>query len=88
MSRAISEDLTGGQSGRRNSDYGGPLVWSNVGALDGACHPDYSMGYSDPKHALRVAQQDVRSTTGIGTDQLWAALRQWGAATLMEREGY
>jgi hypothetical protein len=30
----------------------------------------------------RVAQQYVRATAGIGTDQLWAALRQWGAATL------
>jgi len=26
-------------------------------------------------------------TTGIGTDQSWAALRQWGAATLTGREG-
>ena len=24
--------------------------------------------------------------TGIGTDQLWAALRQWGAATLTPRD--
>jgi len=30
----------------------------------------------------RVAQQYARATTGIATDQLWAALRQWGAATL------
>jgi hypothetical protein len=36
----------------------------------------------------RVAQQYARVTTGIGTDQLWAALRQWGAATLTGREGY
>jgi len=36
----------------------------------------------------RVAQQYARATTGIGTDQLWAALRQWGAATLTGREGY
>jgi hypothetical protein len=35
----------------------------------------------------RVAQQFARVTTGIGTDQLWAALRQWGAATLTGREG-
>jgi len=35
----------------------------------------------------RVAQQYARMTTGIGTDQLWAALRQWGAATLTGREG-
>jgi hypothetical protein len=35
----------------------------------------------------RVAQQYARVTTGIGTDQLWAALRQWGAATLTGREG-
>ena len=35
----------------------------------------------------RVAQQYARATTGIGTDQLWAALRQWGAATLTGREG-
>ena len=35
----------------------------------------------------RVAQQYARVTTGIGTDQLWAALRQWGAATLTSREG-
>jgi len=35
----------------------------------------------------RVAQQYARGTTGIGTDQLWAALRQWGAATLTVREG-
>jgi hypothetical protein len=34
----------------------------------------------------RVAQQYARVTTGIGTDQLWAALRQWGAATLTGRE--
>jgi hypothetical protein len=33
----------------------------------------------------RVAQQYARVTTGIGTDQLWAALRQWGAATLTGR---
>jgi len=35
----------------------------------------------------RVAQQYARVVTGIGTDQLWAALRQWGAATLTGREG-
>jgi phage gpG-like protein len=35
----------------------------------------------------RVAQQYARATAGIGTDQLWAALRQWGAATLTGREG-
>jgi hypothetical protein len=35
----------------------------------------------------RVAQQPARATTGIATDQLWAALRQWGAATLTGREG-
>ena len=35
----------------------------------------------------RVAQQYARAVTGIGTDQLWAALRQWGAATLTGREG-
>ena len=34
----------------------------------------------------RVAQQYARGTTGIGTDQLWAALRQWGAATLTGRD--
>ena len=34
----------------------------------------------------RVAQQYARVITGIGTDQLWAALRQWGAATLTGRE--
>jgi len=33
----------------------------------------------------RVAQQDVRSTAGLGTDQLWAALRQRGAATVTGR---
>jgi hypothetical protein len=33
----------------------------------------------------RVAQQYARAVTGIGTDQLWAALRQWGAATLTGR---
>jgi hypothetical protein len=36
----------------------------------------------------RVAQQYARATAGLGTDQLWAALRQWGAATLTGREGY
>jgi hypothetical protein len=36
----------------------------------------------------RVAQQYARATTGVATDQLWAALRQWGAATLTGREGY
>jgi hypothetical protein len=35
----------------------------------------------------RVAQQYARVTTGIRTDQLWAVLRQWGAATLTGREG-
>ncbi len=35
----------------------------------------------------RVAQQYARATAGIGTNQLWAALRQWGAATLTGREG-
>ena len=35
----------------------------------------------------RVAQQYARATAGIGTDQLWAALRQWGAATLTSRNG-
>ncbi len=35
----------------------------------------------------RVAQQYARAMAGIGTDQLWAALRQWGAATLTGREG-
>ena len=35
----------------------------------------------------RVAQQYARVTTGDRTDQLWAALRQWGAATLTGREG-
>jgi hypothetical protein len=35
----------------------------------------------------RVAQQYARVMAGIGTDQLWAALRQWGAATLTGREG-
>jgi len=34
-----------------------------------------------------VAQQYARATTGIATDQLWVALRQWGAATLTGREG-
>jgi len=34
-----------------------------------------------------VARQYARAVTGIGTDQLWAALRQWGAATLTGREG-
>ncbi len=36
----------------------------------------------------RVAQQYARVTTGIGTDQLWAALRQWGAATLTSWDGH
>jgi len=35
---------------------------------------------------IHVAQQYTRVTAGIGTDQLWAALRQWGASTLTERE--
>jgi hypothetical protein len=35
----------------------------------------------------RVAQQYAWAVTGIATDQLWAALRQWGAATLTGREG-
>ena len=35
----------------------------------------------------RLAQQYARATAGLGTDQLWAALRQWGAATLTGREG-
>ena len=35
----------------------------------------------------RVAQQYARVMTGIGTDQLWVALRQWGAATLTSRDG-
>ena len=35
----------------------------------------------------RVAQQYARATAGLGTDQLWAALRQWGAATLTGTEG-
>jgi hypothetical protein len=35
----------------------------------------------------RVAQQYARATTGVATDQLWAALRHWGAATLTGREG-
>jgi hypothetical protein len=35
----------------------------------------------------RVAQQYARATTGVATDQLWAALRQWGAATLTGRAG-
>jgi len=35
----------------------------------------------------RVAQQYARATAGIGTDQLWAALRQWGTATLTGRDG-
>ena len=34
----------------------------------------------------RVAQQYARAVTGIGTDQLWAAHRQQGAATLTGRE--
>jgi hypothetical protein len=36
----------------------------------------------------RVAQQYARVTAGIGTDQLGAALRQWGVATLTGREGH
>ncbi len=36
----------------------------------------------------RVAQQYAMATAGVGTDQLWAALRQWGAATLTGRGGY
>jgi hypothetical protein len=36
----------------------------------------------------RVAQQYARVTAGLGTDQLWAALRQWGAATVTGGEGY
>jgi hypothetical protein len=36
---------------------------------------------------LALAQQYARSTTGIATNQLWAALRQWGASTLTVREG-
>ena len=35
----------------------------------------------------KVAQEYARAVTGIATDQLWAALRQWGAATLTGREG-
>jgi hypothetical protein len=35
----------------------------------------------------RMARQYARATTGVATDQLWAALRQWGAATLTGREG-
>jgi hypothetical protein len=35
----------------------------------------------------RVAQQYARATAGLGTDRLWAALRQWGAATVTGREG-
>lgn len=35
----------------------------------------------------RVAQQYARATAGLRTDQLWAALRQWGAAPLTSREG-
>jgi hypothetical protein len=35
-----------------------------------------------------VAQKYARSTAGLGTDQLWAVLRQWGAATLTGREGH
>jgi hypothetical protein len=35
----------------------------------------------------RVAQQYARVTTGIGTDQLWTALRQWGATTLTGGRG-
>jgi hypothetical protein len=35
----------------------------------------------------RVAQQYARSMAGIGTDQLWAALRQWGAAMLKAGRG-
>jgi hypothetical protein len=34
----------------------------------------------------RVAQQYARAITGIATDQLWAALQQWGASTLTGRE--
>jgi len=35
----------------------------------------------------RVAQQYARATMGVATDQLWAALGQWGASTLTGREG-
>ncbi len=36
----------------------------------------------------RVAQQYARAMAGNGTDQLWAALRQWGAATLTSRDNH
>ena len=36
----------------------------------------------------RVAQQYARGTAGIGTDQLWTMLGQYGAATLPDGELY
>lgn len=35
----------------------------------------------------RVTQQYARAATSIGTDQLWAALRQWSATMLTGKEG-
>ncbi len=36
----------------------------------------------------RVALQYARGTAGIGTDQLWTMLRQYGAATLPDGDLY
>ena len=36
----------------------------------------------------RVAQQYARGTAGIGTDQLWTMLGQYGAATLPDGDLY
>ena len=36
----------------------------------------------------RLAQQYARGTAGIGTDQLWAMLGQYGVATLPDGELY
>jgi hypothetical protein len=56
------------------SDHGENLGRVRLVARSGAVYLD------------RVAQQYARATTGIATDQLWAALRQWGATTLTGRE--
>jgi hypothetical protein len=82
-------DPTFGSGGKVTTDFNGTdvanaLAIQSDGKIVVAGHGlQHTVG--DPSD-FAVAQPYARVTTGVGTDQLWEALRQWGAATLTGRE--
>ncbi len=78
---AYRMDRSGQCRGHRAADGSGAAVTANYRGLERWAARPAAVSLE------RVAQQYARATAGIGIDQLWAALRQWGAATLTGREG-